>query len=114
MHTAISQTGFEEVVVDGVTGLSPVCFSTDCGYLAVQPGSRVWGVVRRVFRQDIVDVPVANKGGKYVGIAGSLSLTTSRIGSATGTFEDLVGRRVNKARGREETNRTWSLHPPDE
>lgn len=56
----------------------------------VQPGTRVDGVIRGASSEDIIDIPLAGEGGKDPVVTGGLSLTASKVGSATATLEDLV------------------------
>ena len=90
MYTVITRTGAEEIVIDGGTGFRPGGFSTDFGSLVVQPGTGAGGVIKGAFGEDVVGVPLTGEGGKDPVIAGGLSLAASRVGSATGTLEDLV------------------------
>ena len=103
MHTVVTRTGAKEVVIDGGTRFRPGGFSTDFGSLVVQPGTWFGGVNRGGFPEDVVDVPFAGEGRKNHIIAGSLSLTASRVGSATGALEDLVLCCVNEAEWRKGT-----------
>lgn len=97
MYTVVTRTGTKEVAIDGGTGLRPGGFSTDFGSLVVQPGIGVGGVVHGAFGEDVVGVPLTGEGRKNSIVAGSLSLTASGVGSATGALEDLVLCRVNEA-----------------
>jgi len=97
VHTVVTRTGAEEVVIDGGTGFRPGGFSTDFDSLVVQPGIGVGGVVQGAFGEDVVDIPLTGEGRKDSIVAGSLSLIASRVGSATGALEDLVLCRVNEA-----------------
>lgn len=99
IHTVITRTGAEEVVIDGGTGFRPGGFGADLGSLVVQPGTGVGGVVQGTFGEDVVDVPLTGEGGKDPVITGGLSLAASRVGSATGTLEDLAWCELMKPNG---------------
>jgi len=82
-------TGAEEVLIDSVTAGSPCFLSTELALVVVQPVSEIWGIFRGVEVGDIIDIPLAMKGTKDLGIAVVLSLTASGVGSSIGATEDL-------------------------
>ena len=90
VHTVITRTGQVKVVIDGEIGFTPSRFGADFGCLVVQPVGNVCGVTRGVFGEDVVDVPLADKGRKDIVVADILSQTAIVVSSATSALEDLV------------------------
>jgi len=88
-YTPTPLTSFGEVFIDKRAARSPCFLSANLTLLAVQPGGEIWGVIRGLGVEDVIDIPRAGKGTKDLAVAVALSLTASGIGSSIGTTEDL-------------------------